>query len=133
MRKGDDPNFIRSRNASRNPSFEDARSQESASTTFRTGAASIRESPSGPSTRASSIRGGPMSPTSTPSSRAQSRRSSPRRNNSIPLEEAKAALRRMAKEHEEAVNAAAAAKLRTISSDSVPRVERGRGMTPVAN
>lgn len=74
-----------------------------------------------------------MSPTSTPSSRVQSRRSSPKRNNSIPLEEAKAALRRMAKEHEEAVNAAAAAKMRTTSSDSVPKVERGRGMTRVAN
>jgi hypothetical protein len=137
MRKGDDPAFVRSRNASRNPSLErndaDARSQESVSTAFRTGPASVRESPSGPSTRASSIRGGPMSPASTPSSRAQSRRSSPKRNNSIPLEEAKAALRRMAKEHEEAVNAAAAARTRTTSSDAVPRVDRGRLMTRVAN
>ncbi|KAF1921577.1 hypothetical protein BDU57DRAFT_54147 [Ampelomyces quisqualis] len=135
MRKGDDPNFVRSRNASRNPSLErdvDARSQDSVSTAFRSGPASIRDTPSGPSTRASSIRG-PMSPASTSSSRAQSRRNSPKRNNSIPLEEAKAALRRMAKEQEEAVNAAASARTRTTSSGAAPRIERGRAMTRVAN
>jgi hypothetical protein len=140
MRKGDDPKYIResrntSRNPSRNPSREvspDTRSQDSVSTAFRTAPGSIRDGPSIPSTRASSIRS-PLSPTSNPSSRHGSRRNSPRRNNSIPLEEAKAALRRMAKEHEEAVAAVAAARTRTVSSDTVPRVERGRMMTRVAN
>jgi hypothetical protein len=139
MRKGDDPEYVRSRNPSRNPSRNvsrerspDNRSQDSVSTAFRTASGSIRDGPSLPSTRASSIRS-PLSPTSNPSSRAQSRRNSPRRNNSIPLEEAKAALRRMAKEQEEAVAAVAAARTRTISTDAVPRVERGRMMTRVAN
>ncbi|EAT76654.1 hypothetical protein HBH56_229710 [Parastagonospora nodorum] len=133
MRKGDDPNFIRSRPVSREHEPDaDARSQESVSTAFRTGPGSVRDGPSAPSTRASSIRGA-LSPISTPSSRAQSRRNSPKRNNSVPLEEAKAALRLMAKEHQDAVAAAAAARTRTISSDTVPRVERGRPMTRVAN
>jgi hypothetical protein len=134
MRKGDDPEFVRSRNPSRAPSRErssDSHSQDSISTAFRTAPGSIRDGPSVPSTRASSIRS-PLSPTSNPSSRTQSRRNSPRRNNSIPLEEAKAALRRMAKEQEEAVAAVAAARTRTVSSDGVPQVERGRLMTRVA-
>lgn len=120
LRKSDDPNYIRSRNPSPTHKHDsDNRSQQSASTGFqRSGATSVKESaPSMPSTRASSIRGGVLSnPTSTPSSRAQSRRSSPRRNNSIPLEEAKAALRKMAEEQRAAVARAAAR----------PRVERGR-------
>ncbi|KAL5115503.1 hypothetical protein ACEQ8H_006566 [Pleosporales sp. CAS-2024a] len=107
MRKGDDPHFVRSRPASRERDV-DARSQETVSTAFRTGPASVRDGPSLPSTRASSIRG-PLSPTSTRSSCAHSRRNSPRRNNSVPLEEAKAALRLMAKEHQDAVAVAAAA------------------------
>jgi hypothetical protein len=136
MRKGDDPAFIRSRHPS--PEHErdpDSHSQESVSTTLRSRPGSTRDGLSVPSTRASSIRGGgPFSPTSTPSSRTQSRRSSPLRNNSIPFEEAKAALRRMAKEQEDAVAAVAAARLRTTSSsrDVVPRVERGRSMMRVA-
>ena len=132
MRKGDDPNFVRSRNTSRERD-PDSRSEDSVSTAFRSGPASTRDGPSIPSTRASSIRGPLSNPTSNPSSRAQSRRSSPRRNNSIPLEEAKAALRRMAKEQEEAVAAAAAARIRTNSKETVQRIERGRPMTRVAN
>jgi hypothetical protein len=131
MRKADDPSFARSRNPSRERD-PDTHSQDSVSTAFRSGPGSMREGPSIPSTRASSIRG-PMSPTSTPSSRAQSRRNSPRRNNSIPLEEAKAALRRMAREQEEAVAAAATARTRTTPTESVQRIERGRPMTRVAN
>jgi hypothetical protein len=131
MRKGDDPNFVRSRPVSRERDV-DARSQESSSTVFKTGPGSVRDGPSLPSTRASSIRG-PLSPTSTPSSRAQSRRNSPKRNNSVPLEDAKAALRLMAKEHQDAVAAAAAARTRTISSDTIQRVERGRPMMRVAS
>jgi hypothetical protein len=129
MRKGDDPNFVRSRPVSRDA---DAQSQESVSTAFRTGPGSARDGPSIPSTRASSTRG-PLSPTSTPSSRTQSRRNSPKRNNSVPLEEAKAALRLMAKEHQDAVAAAAAARTRTVSSDTVQRIERGRTMMRVAS
>jgi hypothetical protein len=133
MRKGDDPNFVRSRHtsASRDRDSE-TRSQDSVSTAFRSGPGSTRDGLSVPSTRASSIRGGPFSPTSTSSSRVQSRRGSPIRNNSIPFEEAKAALRRMAKEQEEAVAAAAAARTRTNSKETVPQVERGRAITRIA-
>lgn len=143
MRKGDDPEFVRSRRNS--PNWPNAtrtatdngtttssaanRSQESLSTAYPSGPGSIRD---GTSTTASSVRG-MMSPTSTPSSRVQSRRGSPRRNNSIPLEEAKAALRRMAREHEEAIAAAAAAKNRTTSTEKVPVVERGRLLSRVAS
>lgn len=131
LKKSDDPNYILSR--SRNPSLErhdsDARSQQSASTGYvRSGTAS--NAPSMPSTRPSSIRGVgagyASNSTSGPSSRNQSRRSSPRRNNSIPLEEAKAALRRMAEEQRQAVAAAAAARGRTGSKEVV---ERGRQTT----
>ncbi|KAF2023528.1 hypothetical protein EK21DRAFT_118674 [Setomelanomma holmii] len=132
MRKGDDPNFTRTRNSSLNREV-DSRSEDSISTAFRSNPGSTRDGPSVPSTRANSTRGPLSNSTSTPSSRAQSRRNSPRRNNSIPLEEAKAALRRMAKEHEEAVAAAAAARTRTNSRDTVERIERGRPMTRVAN
>ncbi|OAK93938.1 hypothetical protein IQ06DRAFT_235428 [Phaeosphaeriaceae sp. SRC1lsM3a] len=128
MRKGDDPNYVRSRRNSRERAPTN-RSQDSLSTAFPSGPGSMRE---GTSTAASSVRG-MMSPTSTPSSRVQSRRSSPKRNNSIPLEEAKVALRRMAKEHEDAIAAAAAARNRTTSSDTVPTVERGRLMSRVAS
>jgi len=132
MKKGDDPNLVRSRHTSRERDV-DSLSEESVSTAFRSGPASTRDGPSVPSTRASSIRGPMSNPTSTPSSRTQSRRNSPRRNNSIPLEEAKAALRRMAKEQEEAVAAAAAARTRTHSKETVQQIERGRPMTRVAN
>jgi hypothetical protein len=135
MRKGDDPDFVRSRHTSASRDREsETRSQDSVSTTLRSGPGSTRDGLSVPSTRASSIRGGPFSPTSTSSSRVQSRRSSPIRNNSIPFEEAKAALRRMAKEQEEAVAAAAAAaaRTRTNSKEDVPRVERGRAITRIA-
>jgi hypothetical protein len=131
MRKADDPDFVRSRNPSRERDPE-THSQDSISTAFRSGPGSLRDAPSIPSTRASSIRG-PLSPTSNPSSRAQSRRNSPRRNNSIPLEEAKAALRRMAREQEEAVAAVAAARTRMTPTDVAQRVERGRPMARVAN
>jgi hypothetical protein len=133
MKKGDDPSFIRSRPSSPRERDADSRSEESVSTAFRSGPASTRDGPSAPSTRASSIRGPLSNPTSSPSSRAQSRRNSPRRNNSIPLEEAKAALRRMAKEQEEAVAAVAAARIRTNSKETVQQIERGRPMTRVAN
>jgi hypothetical protein len=132
MRKGDDPSFIRSRDNSHERDL-DSHSQDSVSTAFRSGPGSTRDGPSVSSTRANSIRAPLSNPTSTPSSRAQSRRNSPRRNNSIPLEEAKAALRRMAKEQEEAVAVAAAARMRTNSKVTVQRIERGRPMTRIAN
>jgi hypothetical protein len=132
MKKGDDPKFIHSRYSPRECEA-DSHSQESVSTAFPSVPGSARDGPSAPSTRASSIRGPFSNPTSTPSSQAQSRRGSPRRNNSIPLEEAKAALRRMAKEQEEAVAAAAAARTRTNSKETVPQIERGRAMALVAN
>ncbi|KAH8725880.1 hypothetical protein GQ44DRAFT_680700 [Phaeosphaeriaceae sp. PMI808] len=131
MRKGDDPSFTRSRHTSRDRNLSRP-SQDSISTGFRSGPGTPRDGPSAPSTRANSIRGGLMSnPTSTPSSRGPSRRNSPRRNDSIPLEEAKAALRRMAKEQEDAVLAAAAAsRTRKVGSNGVV-VSRGRPLTRV--
>lgn len=143
MKKGDDPNFVRSRP---NSPSRDSTSQQSVSTAFPsapgstkdapslpgTRPGSTKDGPSGPSTRASSIRT-PFSPTSTPSSRTHSRRGSPKRNNSIPLEEAKAALRRMAKEQQEAVAAAAVARTRTKSSETVQQLERGRSTARVAS
>lgn len=132
LRKGDDPSYVPSRNASHERDA-DSRSQQSASTGYQRGPASSRDGRSNPSTRASSIRG-PLSNTTSPlSSQAPSRRDSPRRNDSIPLEEAKAALRRMAKEQEAAVAAVAAARSRTNSKEVVERVERGRTMTRIAN
>lgn len=50
------------------------------------------------------------------------------RNNSVALEEAKAALRRMALEQEKA-----AARLDTVSKERVERVERGRTLMRVGN
>jgi hypothetical protein len=49
------------------------------------------------------------------------------------LEEAKAALRLMAKEHQDAVAAAAAARTRTVTTETVQRVERGRPMMRVGS
>ncbi|KAF1847185.1 uncharacterized protein K460DRAFT_54856 [Cucurbitaria berberidis CBS 394.84] len=126
MRKRDDPNYIRSRNNSPDRDA-DSHSQDSMSTEIRSSRpGSTRNGPSLPSTRANSIRHMPSYSTSRPNSQRPSRQNSPKRNNSIPLEEAKASLRRMAREHEEAVAAAAAAGIRTNSKDRVERIERGR-------
>ncbi|KAH7377789.1 hypothetical protein BKA66DRAFT_150740 [Pyrenochaeta sp. MPI-SDFR-AT-0127] len=101
MLKRDNPDYIRSRNNS--PERDgDSHSQDSMSSVFRTGPGSTRDGLSVPSTRANSIRFPTSNPTSRPPSQRPSRQNSPRRNNSIPLEEAKAALRRMAREQEEA-------------------------------
>ncbi|CAO2655388.1 Nn.00g104520.m01.CDS01 [Neocucurbitaria sp. VM-36] len=126
MRKRDDPNYVHSRSNSSNRDA-DTHSQDSMSTEIRSSRpGSTKNGLSVPSTRANSIRYLPSTSTSRPSSLRPSRQSSPKRNNSIPLEEAKASLRRMAREHEEAVAAAAAAGLRTESKDRVERIERGR-------
>lgn len=100
MLKRDDPHYIRSRNNSseRDP---DSHSQDSMSSVFRTGPGSMRDGLSVPSTRANSIRLSSSKPASRPPSLRPSRQNSPRRNDSIALEEAKAALRRMAREQEE--------------------------------
>ncbi|CBX96708.1 hypothetical protein IAQ61_005432 [Plenodomus lingam] len=126
MLKRDDPNYVRSRQNS--PEGElDSHSQDSMSDVLRGSRPnSTRNGPSVPSTRASSIRFGPSAPSSKAPSQRPSRANSPLRNNSIPLEEAKMALRRMAKEQEEAVSAIAASRVRTISKDRVEQIERGR-------
>lgn len=55
------------------------------------------------------------------------------RNNSLPFEETKVALRRVAKEQQDAVAAiAATARVRTISEDCIESIERGRTTTRVA-
>ncbi|OAL46467.1 hypothetical protein IQ07DRAFT_614294 [Pyrenochaeta sp. DS3sAY3a] len=127
MLKRDDPNFVRSRSNSieRSP---DNRSQDSMSTFQRSGPDSMRSGPSAPSTRPNSIRYIASTSASRPPSQRPSRQSSPARNNSIPLEEAKAALRRMAKEQEDAV-----ASPTRNSRKHVERVERGRATQRVAN
>ena len=107
MIKRDDPNYVRSR---RNSPARDAdnRSQESVSTEFRPSRpSSTKNGFSVASTRANSIRYQPSTPTSNAPSQRPSRQNSPKRSDSIPLEEAKAALRRLAREHEEAAAALA--------------------------
>lgn len=135
MLKGDDPKFAGSRNNSqsnsRNPSFErdlDSRSQDSRSTEFyisTSQAASNRDGPSVPNTRPNSIRMTPSHSTSTTHSQPASRRSSPRRNGSIEYEKDKAAMRQMARDHREAL-VAAANKANSDSKPAVEQIERGR-------
>ena len=134
MLKGDDPKFIGSRNNSRsnsrNPSFErdaESRSQDSRSTEFNTPshAGSNRDGSSVPSTRPNSIRMTPSHSTSTTHSQPASRRSSPRRNGSVEYEKDKAAMRQMARDHREAL-VAAANKSRADSKTAVEQIERGR-------
>ncbi|KAI8931915.1 hypothetical protein NX059_010817 [Plenodomus lindquistii] len=130
MLKRDDPNFVRSRQNSQERE-QDTHSQDSMSHILGSRPNSTRNGPSVSSTRASSIRFGPSAPSSKPPSQRPSRANSPMRNNSIPLEEAKIALRRMAKEQEDAVAAIAAARVRTISKDRVEQIERGRSTARV--
>lgn len=131
MLKGDDPKFAGSRHSSRsnsrNPSFErdaDNASQDSRSTEFYvpSQAGSNRDGPSVPSTRPNSIR---MDSTSATHSQPASRRSSPKRNGSIEYEKDKAAMRQMARDHREAL-VAAAKKERADSKMAVEQLERGR-------
>jgi hypothetical protein len=132
MLKRDDPNYIRSRKNSPARDNADSRSQESVSTEYRPSRpGSTKNGLSVASTRANSIRYPTSNPVSDPPSQRPSRQSSPKRNDSIPLEEAKAALRRLAKEHEEA--AAALARSRTYSKDRVEQIERGRLSTRVSS
>ena len=133
MIKRDDPNYVRSRKNS--PARDtDNRSQESVSVEYRSSRpGSIKNGFSVASTRANSIRYLP-SPTSNPSSQRPSRANSPKRSDSIPLEEAKAALRRLAREHEEAAAALARSRMtRTDSKDRVDQLERGRVSQRVGN
>lgn len=133
MLKGDDPKFAGSRNNSRsnsrNPSFErdaDSRSQESRSTEFYapSQAGSNRDGPSVPSTRPNSIRLTSHSTSTTPS-QPVSRRNSVKRNGSIEYEKDKAAMRQMARDHREAL-VAAANQARADSKMGVEQIERGR-------
>jgi hypothetical protein len=129
MIKRDDPNYVRSRKNS--PARDaDNRSQESVSTEYRTSRpGSTKNGFSVASTRANSVRYQPPTPTSNPGSQRPSRQSSPKRSDSIPLEEAKIALRRLAREHEEAAAALARSRMKRSDSskDRVEQIEtRGR-------
>jgi hypothetical protein len=130
MRKSDDPNYVLSR---RNSSERDtdSHSQDSRSNLFRSGPGSARDGASMPNSRPSSIRYPTSTATSGFTSQRPSRQNSPQRNNSIPLEEAKAALRRMAREQQDAATALAAARSRTQSKDRVEQIERGRSTARV--
>jgi len=131
MLKRDDPNYARSRPTSPERD-QDTHSQDSMSVILRgSGPNSTRNCPSAPSTRASSIRFGPSAPSSKPSSQRPSRTNSPLRNNSVPIEEAKVALRRMAKEQQDAVAAIAVTRTGPILEDGVEQVERGRATARV--
>lgn len=134
MLKRDDPKYISSRSNSIERDV-DANSQDSMSTTYRNSRpGSTRNGPSIPNSKANSIRFGPSNPASQPPSQRPSRQNSPVRNNSIPLEEAKAALRRMAKQQEEAAAAIATARSnRTYSKDRVEQIERGHATARVGN
>lgn len=134
MLKRDDPSYV----SSRGNSIErdgDSHSQDSMSTAYRSSRpGSMRNGPSVAGSKASSIRFGPSTPASQPPSQRPSRQSSPVRNNSIPLEEAKATLRHMAKQQEEAASAIAAARAaRTYSKNRVDQIERGRATVSVGN
>ncbi|KAI4615556.1 uncharacterized protein J4E87_009014 [Alternaria ethzedia] len=134
MIKRDDPNYVRSRKNS--PARDaDNRSQESVSTEYRTSRpGSTKNGFSVASTRANSFRYQPPTPTSNPTSQRPSRQSSPKRSDSIPLEEAKIALRRLAREHEEAAAALARSRMkRTDSKGRVEQIERGRVSERVGN
>jgi hypothetical protein len=130
MLKRDDPKFAGSRNTSRsnsrNPSFEgDADSQTSTEFYVASRAGSNRDGSSVPSTRPNSIRITPSHSTSTTYSQPASRRSSPRRNGSIEYEKDKAAMRQMARDHREAL-VAAANNSRADSKMATVQIERGR-------
>lgn len=129
MLKGDDPKFAGSRSNSRNPSLEldaDSRSQDSRSTEFfpPSQASSNKDGPSVASTRPNSVRVTSHT-TSATHSQPASRRTSPRRNGSIEYEKDKAAMRQMARDHREALMAAAN-KSRSDSKMAVEQIERGR-------
>jgi hypothetical protein len=101
MLKGDDPSFVPSRQNSIDGDSGRRRSQDSRSTQYRSGPASIREGPSQSSTRPNSMRALNMStPTSRAGSQANSRRNSPKRSPSIPLDEAKERLKKMAEQQQ---------------------------------
>ncbi|KAL6709135.1 hypothetical protein ACN47E_001951 [Coniothyrium glycines] len=132
MRKGDDPNYIRSRRNSSERGV-DRHSQDSRSTLFRSGPGSTRDGPSMPSSRPASIRYPTSTTTSTLASQRPSRQNSPQRNNSVALEEAKAALRRMALEQQEAATVLAATRSRTHPKARTDHIERGRSTVRVGN
>lgn len=130
MRRGDDPNYIRSRRTS-SERDTDNHSQDSRSIIFRNGTSGGRDGSSIPNSRPGSIRYPTSTTTSTFGSQRPSRQNSPQRNNSIALEEAKAALRRMAREQQEAAAALAAARSGTKSNERIEIVERGRSTVRV--
>ena len=126
MRHRDDPDYVRSRN---NSSERDAdiHSQDSMSIRYRGSRPnSSRNVPSTPSTRPGSIilsNAGSKTPSQHPS-----RQNSPQRNTSVTLEGTKAALRRMAREQQEAV-----ARLQAQSKERSEQVERGRPLVRTGN
>jgi hypothetical protein len=133
MLRKDDPDYAPSRANSRQNSFDrdpstGRRSQDSRSTQYRaSGPATPRDGPTAPSSRANSIRGlTPSVPSSQPgsqaNSRANSRRVSPQRSHSLPLEEAKAALRAMAKAQAAAVQRSAGSEQSMSRGRLGPRV-----------
>lgn len=131
MLKGDDPNFAgsrtNSRSNSRNPSLDrDRDSQASRSTEFfpPSHAPSNKDGPSVSSTRPGSIRMTTSHSTSATHSQPASRRTSPRRKGSVEYEREKAAMRQMARDHREALMAAA--NQRSDSKMAVEQIERGR-------
>lgn len=101
MLKGDDPAYLSSRASSFEP---DLHSEDSRSTKFAGSKPTSVKEPSAPGTRPGSIRAlAPSAPTSIPGSRNISRRNSPKQHSvlpstDMPLEEAKAKLRKMAEE-----------------------------------
>lgn len=132
MVRRDDPNYVRSRQTSTERDV-DSHSQDSRSNLFRSGPGSSREGPSVPNSRPGSIRYPTSTTTSAYASQRPSRQNSPQRNNSVALEEAKVALRRMAREQQEAAAALAAARSRTSSKERAEHIERGRSTVRVQN
>jgi hypothetical protein len=127
MLKGDDPNFVRSRQNSLDDGEPSRRiSQDSRSTRYRSGGpGSVRDGPSRSSTRPNSMRALDMSaPASRAGSQANSRRNSPKRSPSIPLDEAKERLKKMAEQQQAS---------RSRASLEENRRGRSRAASPVSN
>jgi hypothetical protein len=131
MLKGDDPKFAgsrgNSRSNSRNPSIERQNSGDSRSTQFyppSSHAGSNKDGQSVASTRPNSIR---LTSPATEMSLSQpvSRRSSVKRNGSVEYENDKLAMRQMARDHREALMAAANIE-RADTKMGVEQIERGR-------
>ncbi|KAH7139147.1 hypothetical protein B0J11DRAFT_36184 [Dendryphion nanum] len=123
MLKGDDPAYASSRSNSFEP---DLHSEDSRSTRYAGSKPTSVKEPSAPNTRPGSLRAfAPSAPTSIPGSRNISRRNSPKQSSALPspdmpLEEAKAKLRKMAEEQSKLAITPRSGSINTEPKKSLP-------------